>query len=194
MLLLLLLELLLVFVAIGDFIEEHPGIGQQVIPSRSPLELMQRLLQRNLLLLLGLLLLLLGQPRGQLWGGGHRCRGGSPKHAEATSVSGCSTRTSSCSRSSSSITHSIALKFAVPGLVEELGELTIHCSRTHAHAHTLTHTSTSLLRRGSRCPEVRTHTHTLVGFVQPEVDQLTVHAGSGLSWVQILDALDSHLN
>uniref|UniRef100_A0A8D8BBN1 (northern house mosquito) hypothetical protein n=1 Tax=Culex pipiens TaxID=7175 RepID=A0A8D8BBN1_CULPI len=137
MLLLLLLELLLVFVAIGDFVEEHPGIGQQVIPSGSSLELMQLLLQRNLLLLLGLLLLLLlGQPRGQLWGGGHRCRGGSPKHAEATSVSSCSPRTSSCSRSS--IAQSIALKFAVPGLVEELGELAIHCSRTHAHAHTLT--------------------------------------------------------
>lgn len=135
---LLLLELLLVFVAIGDFVEEHPGVGQQVIPRGSSLELMQLLLQRNLLLLLGLLmLLLLGQPRGQLWGGGHRCRGGSPKHAEATSVSVCSSRTSSCSRSS--IAQSIALKFAVPGLVEELGELTIHCSRTHAPAHTLTH-------------------------------------------------------
>lgn len=157
----LLLLLLLIFVAIGDFIQEHPGIRQQVIPSiprGTSLKLM-------LLLLLwhpNLLRLLLGQSRGQLGRGSHRRGGGSPKHAEATSGTRRRRRSNSCSCSSSSIAQSIPLKFAVPGLVEELGELTIHCSRTHALTPSRTHTSTSLLvERGSRCSGSHAHSHNL---------------------------------
>lgn len=159
---------MLIFVAIGDFVQEHSGVRQQVIASSgTSLKLMLLLLHPNLLLLR----LLLGQPRGQLGRCGHGRGGGSPKHAETTAGSRCRRRCSSSSSSCTScITQPISLKFAVPGLVEELGELTIHCSRTHARthtpsrAHTHTHTSTSpLVERGSRFGKV-THTLALADF------------------------------
>lgn len=159
----LLLLLLLIFVAIGDFVQEHPGIRQQVIssiPRGTSLKLMLLLLLRHP----NLLRLLLGQPRGQLGRCGHRRGGGSPKHAEATSRTRRRRRRSNtCSCSSSSIAQSIPLKFAVPGLVEELGELTIHCSRTHTITPSRTHTSTSpLVERGSRCSG--SHAHSRLQF------------------------------